>query len=252
MNKKCTLFISDLHLEESSPQIAQLFVDLLNRCHPGHVDNIYILGDLFEAWIGDDDDTPFHRRIMAGLLRVTEKGIPLYFIAGNRDFLIGRKFCQKTGCKILSAEQVVSLYGQDVLLMHGDSLCTRDLAYLKARRIANNYFLQKLFLCLPLKQRRKIVKKMRESSHRHTSSAPREIMDVTQEEVERVMHPHRVDYLIHGHTHRPNVHSFIVNNAVSTRIVLGAWHEQGSALIWDATGKKQLVAFHTATEVSFD
>lgn len=241
MTTRKTLFISDLHLEESRPDITQAFLSLLNHCDFS-VDALYILGDLFEVWIGDDHHTPFHSQIIEALQKATKRGLPIYFIYGNRDFLIGKKFLQKTGCQLLADEEKISLYGTPVLLMHGDTLCTQDIAYLKARKKGRNRFLQFLFLSLPLKIRERIANKMRAKSAKHTHNTAPEIMDVTEGEVLRVMQKHEVQVLIHGHTHRPAIHSFLLNHSPANRIVLAAWHERGSALIWDEQGGKTFLS----------
>ena len=238
-----TLFISDLHLQENQPEITQLFFKFLHDCDAS-IDAIYILGDLFEAWIGDDDNTHFHQQIMAAMQAVTQKGTPIYFLHGNRDFLIGKHFLRETGCQLLTTEAKISVYGTAILLMHGDTLCTRDSAYLKWRKISHHPILNKLlFLYWPLTFRRQFAKKMREKSAHYTQSATREIMDVTQAEVEHIMQKHAVQFLIHGHTHLPGFHYFSINQSSYTRIVLGAWHHAGSALIWDESGKKELLSF---------
>lgn len=241
MNKtRKTLFISDLHLDESHPKITEHFLQLLQTCDES-IDAIYILGDLFEGWIGDDENTPLQQQITAALKAVTDKHIPIYFMYGNRDFLIGKKFLRASGCKLLSDEEVITLYGTPILLMHGDTLCTRDTAYMKARKTARNRFLQFLFLLAPLSYRKKFREKMRMKSAAYKQSASLDIMDVTQTEVVRVMQKHNVQHLIHGHTHRPAFHDFKINDLNVQRIVLPAWHEQGWVLIWDATGRKELV-----------
>jgi UDP-2,3-diacylglucosamine hydrolase len=237
-----TLFISDLHLEENRPEITSQFISLLNQCDAS-VDALYILGDLFEAWIGDDNDTPFHRKIMHALKEASKQGLRIYFMHGNRDFLIGKKFLRETGCTLLSDEEKILLYDTPVLLMHGDTLCTKDHAYLKARKLGHNRFLQCLFLLMPLSSRRKFADKMRAKSARHTQSAPKEIMDVTPEEVDRVMLKHGVKHLIHGHTHRPQTHHFTLNGHPATRMVLGAWHDQGNAIVWYENGERELYNF---------
>lgn len=229
-NNRKTIFISDLHLEESRPDISEQFLALLNDAESA--DALYILGDLFEAWIGDDDNTTFHRKIKDALKNATKKGLAVYFMRGNRDFLIGKKFLNETGCILLSDEEKITVYGEPVLLMHGDTLCTKDIAYLKARKLGYNPYIQFLFLLMPLSLRRKFADRMRAKSTRHTQSVEKEIMDVTPEEVNRVMQKHQVTHLIHGHTHRPNIHT----EPQGKRIVLAAWHDQGHALIWDETG----------------
>jgi len=237
-----TIFISDLHLDETRPDIAQRFSELLKN-GDSSVDALYILGDLFEVWIGDDDDTPFYRQIIQALKSATEKGLTIYFMHGNRDFLIGQKFLHATGCQLLSDEEKILLYNTPVLLMHGDTLCTLDIAYLKARKKTRNHFLQTLFLLLPITIRKKIANKIRVKSMQHTQLASADIMDVTQAEVARVMQKHDVHYLIHGHTHRPMFHDFSLNHTKAQRIVLGAWHNKGNMLVWEATGKKELIEF---------
>lgn len=240
-NTRKTLFISDLHLEEIRPEITHQFLTLLNQCDD-KVDALYILGDLFEVWIGDDDETLFHKKIMQALKEATNKGLRIYFQHGNRDFIIGKKFLRNTGCQLLPDEKKIILYGTPVLLMHGDTLCTQDHAYLKARKLGHNRLLQFLFLLLPLSTRKKFADKMRAKSARHTQSVPKEIMDVTQSEVERVMQKHNVTHLIHGHTHRPQTHHFTLNNQPATRFVLGAWHECGNAIIWNDAGKSEWIS----------
>ena len=241
-----TFFISDLHLEEKEPQIAQQFLAFLENCEE-NVDALYILGDLFEAWIGDDDETPFHQNIIHALKTATQKKLPIFFMRGNRDFLIGKKFLQATGCQLLPDETKITLYGTPLLLMHGDTLCTQDVAYLKWRKKARNPILHTLlFLLLPLAIRRKIAHKMRRKSAQHTQSLKQEIMDVTQEEVERIMKKHAVTYLIHGHTHRPTIHHFSLEHAERIRVVLGAWHEKASVLAWDERGERELITLSYA------
>lgn len=236
MNLRKTLFISDLHIEESRPDIAEQFLKLLHHSDTS-IDALYILGDLFEVWIGDDDDTPLHREIIRALKSATQNGLNIYFMYGNRDFMIGKRFLRETGCQLLSDEEKISLYGTPVLLMHGDTLCTRDIAYIKARKLGRNRLLQFIYSRLPLSTRRHIANKMRAKSMRHTQSVATDIMDVTPEEVERIMHHHAVSHLIHGHTHKPAFHTLTVANIPATRIVLPAWHDRGSVLIWDETGQ---------------
>ena len=239
-NIKKTLFISDLHLDQSHPTIAELFLNLLKSCDSS-VDGLYILGDLFETWIGDDDDLPFHRHIIQALRAASQKGLPIYFAHGNRDFLIGIRFMRETGCQLLPEEKKINLYGTPVLLMHGDTLCTQDVAYLKWRKKTKNPILRTITLMLPLKIRSKMATGLRNKSKQHTQAVKKEIMDVTQAEVERVMQQHNVQTLIHGHTHRPAIHEFSLTNKPASRIVLAAWHEKGSVLVWDETGKKEVI-----------
>lgn len=233
-------FISDLHLTEDCPKICHIFIDFLNNCHPQQ-DILYILGDFFELWLGDDDLTEFNTMIIRALQNASQRGLAIYLMHGNRDFLIGKRFAQLTGCRLLPDPCIVTVFSNPVLLMHGDTLCTLDMAYQKARKFMRNYWLQNLFLLLPLTSRRRIGKSLRKKSNDHINSTPREVMDVVQQEVEDIMHNQQVNYLIHGHTHRPGIHQFTSPHGSYTRIVLGAWHDQGNVLCWTRTGEKKLL-----------
>ncbi len=235
-----TWFISDLHLDAGHPEITHQFMTLLQSCQ-GQAEDLYILGDLFELWIGDDDQNPLHKKIIEAMHKTAEAGTRLHFIRGNRDFLIGRKFLAATHCEQLVDETKITLYGTPVLLMHGDTLCTRDTAYLRARKFAHNRIIQTLFLWLPLFLRRKIAARARRASEKHTSTTEITIMDVTQNEVERVMAKHSASTLIHGHTHRPNIHHFTANHHDQTRIVLPAWHDGGTVFEWREDGAQQFI-----------
>lgn len=237
---KKSLFISDLHLDSTQPAMAGVFIGWLENIKTD-VDAIYILGDLFEAWIGDDDISAFNLSIIKAIKSVTDRGIPVFLLHGNRDFLLGKKFLIETGCQLLPDESVVTIYNTPILLMHGDTLCTRDLVYLKSRKWLRNRFLQLLFLQLPLRWRQSLAATMRAKSQQHVTSTSMDIMDVTHDEVKKVMQKHRVSFLIHGHTHRLGMHQFTLNNVPAMRIVLGAWHHQGSVLIWDESAGKELV-----------
>lgn len=232
MISRQTLFISDIHLDENHPRIAEQFLQLLRADHR-HTDALYILGDLFEVWIGDDDDSPFHQRIMHALRVACDSGLKIYFQRGNRDFLIGKKFMRKTGCQLLADETVIDAYGKPLLLMHGDLLCTADVKYLRARKFAYHPVVQFLFLALPLSLRKKIANNMRAKSMNHTQRTAVEIMDVSPDEVLQKMLQHNVTHLIHGHTHKPAFHRV---NDTQQRIVLPAWHDKGRVLIWNSVG----------------
>ncbi|HEU5280827.1 MAG TPA: UDP-2,3-diacylglucosamine diphosphatase [Gammaproteobacteria bacterium] len=231
-----TLFISDLHLSAAHPETTAIFFRFLNEADE-HTDAIYILGDLVESWIGDDDNDPFCTAFKQALKTLSDRGIPLYFQHGNRDFLMGKQFSQDTGCTLLPEEHKINLYGTPVLLMHGDTLCTTDVAYLRARRFAYSKILRFLYLSLPLSLRRRIAEHFRNVSKKHTSTAPKMILDVTQSAVEATMKKHGVLHLIHGHTHQPATHTFSLNEKTATRHVLAAWHDGGEVLSWDETGQ---------------
>jgi UDP-2,3-diacylglucosamine hydrolase len=239
MNK--IVFISDLHLDESHPDMTELFLKFLAYI-TSDADGLYILGDFFETWIGDDNLSLFNQSILFALKTATQKGLPIYIMHGNRDFLLGKKFMQMTGCQLLPDEYVINLFGSPTLLMHGDTLCTNDIAYLKFRKKARCWLIQKLFLLKSLEKRLAIAARYRKASQMHIATLSDNIMDVTQTEVERVMQKHKVQHLIHGHTHREAVHSFQLNHQPASRTVLGAWHTRGSALVCEADGKRELIA----------
>jgi UDP-2,3-diacylglucosamine hydrolase len=233
-----TLFISDLHLDGTRPDISAQFLEFLER-EARRAEALYILGDLFEAWIGDDDPDPDKRRVIQGLRAVTSAGVKTFFIHGNRDFLIGKAFCRETGIELLKDGTVIDLYGRRVLLMHGDLLCIDDHSYQRLRRIVRNPIVQFVMRSLSLRQRQKLAERMRAGSKEHIESmdmAAPEIMDVNRDEVRRTMERYGVDCIIHGHTHRPAVHEMQIGGKPAVRIVLGDWYEQGSVLRWDPRG----------------
>lgn len=237
-----TLFISDLHIDESTPRILKDFLKLLTDCDE-YTDALYILGDLFEVWIGDDKHSLIQQQVIQGLANASSKGLKIYFLPGNRDFLIGKNFLQQTGCELLTDESTINLYGTSTLLMHGDRLCTEDIAYIKARKILRHPWLNQIFLLLPLSWRKKLAKKIRSASTMHTRDTALPLMDVSNDAVISVMHKHQVGLLIHGHTHRPGIHHLIgPKNSALKRIVLGAWHDKASLLICHEDGTKNLVA----------
>lgn len=227
------LFISDLHLDGSRPEITELFLEFLEE-EARKASSLYILGDFFEVWIGDDDDDLHHAQVMAGLQALTAAGVPVYLMHGNRDFLIGRRFAERTGVKLLADPTVIDLAGGPTLLMHGDSLCTDDLQYQRARRFLRNPLVQGIYLALPLSLRRRIATYARSKSKTDTAAKAAYIMDVNQNAVESAMTRHGATRLIHGHTHRPAVHRFRSKDGKDMeRIVLGDWYDQSSILRWD-------------------
>lgn len=222
-----TLFIADLHLQTEEPAITAGFLRFL-RGEAKNADALYILGDLFEAWIGDDDPNPLHREMAAAIKALVDSGVPCYFIHGNRDFLLGKRYARESGMQLLPEEQVLDLYGRKILIMHGDTLCTDDTGYQAFRAKVHTPWIQKVFLALPLFIRNRIAARMRAGSKAANSSKSMTIMDVNPQAVVNVMEKHRVQWLIHGHTHRPDVHSLIANGEPANRVVLGAWHSEGS------------------------
>jgi len=217
-----TLFISDLHLEESRPDITGAFLRFLKEKAPG-AEQLYILGDFFEAWIGDDEHTPLQEQVAAALRTLSDNGTRIFLMHGNRDFLLGEDFCARAGATLLDDPTLIDLYGTPTLLMHGDSLCTADVEYQKFRANMRNPKTQKLILARPLKDRQQMARQLREMSMATNRDKAEGIMDVTPDEVVRVMEAHDVPRLIHGHTHRPAEHALKVNNKTAKRIVLGDW-----------------------------
>ncbi len=223
----CTLFIADLHLSEHEPAITAGFLRFLHE-DAIQADSLYILGDLFDYWIGDDDNNPLHREIASALKTVQQQGVTCYFIHGNRDFLLGSRFAKESGVILLPQEKVLELYGKRVLILHGDTLCTDDESYQRYRKRVHTPWVQRLFLLLPLSIRQKIAVKMRANSQSVNSRKSEAIMDVNQQAVIDTFERYQADWMIHGHTHRPFVHEVPLHDKTVYRGVLGAWHHQGS------------------------
>ncbi|MET0755380.1 MAG: UDP-2,3-diacylglucosamine diphosphatase [Pseudoxanthomonas sp.] len=238
-----TLFISDLHLDSTRPAITGLFGRFLQR-EAKSAEALYILGDLFEAWVGDDDPSEVGAYVAAGLSEVADAGVPVYFIRGNRDFLVGADYALRAGFRILPDPAVVMLYGKPVVLMHGDLLCSDDVAYQAFRTQTRNPAWQAQFLAQPLQARLAFAAQARAASQAHQAKL-REggndvrfetVTDVTAATVEATFARFGIDTMIHGHTHRPAVHELRVDGRGCRRIVLGDWYEQGSVLRVDAQG----------------
>lgn len=229
------LFISDLHLHADRPAGIERFLRFV-RNDAVEARALYILGDLFEAWIGDDDADPAHAPIVTALAELHGRDVPCYFMHGNRDFLIGPRFAAATGCRVLEEWHIAQIEGRRVLLTHGDLLCTDDKPYMELRGMVRDPGWQRDFLAKPLRERRAIADALRERSQTETASKPAEIMDVNDDAVAAALREHGVDVLVHGHTHRPGVHELGTADRPATRIVLGAWYETGSVLRWDERG----------------
>lgn len=236
-----TLFIADLHLCTEEPAITAGFLRFLAG-EARQADALYILGDLFEAWIGDDDPNPLHREMAAAIKALVDSGVPCFFIHGNRDFLIGKRFARESGMTLLPQERVLELYGRRVLIMHGDTLCTDDAGYQAFRAKVHQPWLQTLFLALPLFIRKRVAARMRAGSKAANSSKSLAIMDVNKHAVVAEMEKYRVQWLIHGHTHRPDLHALTVNGEPAFRVVLGAWHREGS-MVKVTPDDVELIAF---------
>jgi len=224
-----TLFISDLHLHQSRPEITSLFKQFAEQ-DAIQADAVYILGDLFEFWYGDDDDDPLNLEIQDVLAGITSSGTPVFFIHGNRDFLLGAGFERKTGIQCLAEETVIDLYGTPTLVMHGDTLCTDDHEYMKFREMVRNPANQQAFMSMPLSERRKMATDIRQQSQQAVQLKATDITDVNTQAVEEAFRRNQVHQLIHGHTHRPAIHDLTLNAQSAQRIVLGDWYDHGSML----------------------
>lgn len=230
-----TLFISDLHLQGERPEIGRQFLSFLDE-EAREAEALYILGDLFETWVGDDDPDPHYAVVKNALRAVVDEGIPLYFMHGNRDFLIGDAFADETGVQLLTDPHRLDLYGEDVLISHGDALCTDDVKYQQFRRLSRDPAWQAMMLQKPLAERQAIAGQARTESAAHGAAIAAEISDVNQGAVEQLLREHDIRTLLHGHTHRPAVHRFEIDGDPAMRIVLGDWFDQGTVVRWDESG----------------
>jgi UDP-2,3-diacylglucosamine hydrolase len=226
------LFVSDLHLDAAAPAAIEQFLEFL-QTHAARSHGLYILGDLFESWVGDDDAESGKSRVRAGIAALTARNVGCFVLHGNRDFLLGTEFCRQTGAQLLVDPVVAELGGERVLLTHGDALCTDDHAYQELRSIFRNPAWQRRFLALSLNDRKLLANEARAGSREHTSQTHAYIMDVNSDAVERAYRATHVRRIIHGHTHRPGIHDSSIDGEPVQRIVLGAWYEQGSYLTYD-------------------
>ncbi len=220
-----TLFISDLHLDEEQPAIADGLLAFLRR-EAAHAHTLYVLGDLFESWIGDDNETPFNTRIAAAFRAFTDAGRALYFMHGNRDFLLGEAFAARCGGALISENTRIDLHGTRTLLLHGDSLCTDDHDYQKFRTMVRAPQWQENILRLPLPARLALATKMRGESKMHNANKAENIMDVNEQAVAATLRKYHAEAILHGHTHRPAVHRVELGERMATRYVLGDWHTE--------------------------
>jgi UDP-2,3-diacylglucosamine hydrolase len=232
------LFVSDVHLDAGAPQATEQFLSFL-REQAASAEALYILGDLFEAWVGDDDEEPGNERVCRALRELTAAGVACFALHGNRDFLLGNGFCARSGCRVLSDPVIAQLDGERVLLTHGDALCTDDHPYQELRSIVRDRAWQRRFLALPRAHREALADEARAGSRRHTARTVPDIMDVNGAAVATAFRAARVARIVHGHTHRPGVHELEVDGTAVQRIVLGAWYEQGSYLRYER-GQYQL------------
>ena len=223
------LFVSDLHLSPERPEVTRAFLHFLEQ-QASSAKALFVLGDLFEAWIGDDDDCPTGAQIQQAFKHLTDKGVALFIQHGNRDFFIGKRFIQATGATLLADEHLIEHNDQTVLVMHGDTLCTDDMDYIRFRKKIRHPISKFILLAPPLRFRQKLANCMRAKSKAANANKPSAIMDVNADAVDAVMSKHQVKTLIHGHTHRPDRHHHINGE----RIVLGDWHDKAWYVLWES------------------
>lgn len=217
-----TLFISDLHLQPDRPALSELFLSFMAERAPT-CSALFILGDLFEYWIGDDGGIATYPEEVAAIRQVSDLGVPVTFVPGNRDFLVGETFAAQSGVSIKIGVTQLKVEGQKTLILHGDELCTDDTAHQEFRKVALDPEVQAQMLALPLAQREQMAQALRLASK--TGNKPSEIMDVNQQAVEDCMREHGLSRMIHGHTHRPAVHELELDGTAATRYVLTDWHD---------------------------
>ncbi|WP_207062083.1 UDP-2,3-diacylglucosamine diphosphatase [Motiliproteus sp. SC1-56] len=237
-----TLFISDLHLHEERPDILRAFAHFMEHDAAG-CDALYILGDFFDAWVGDDDESTLIVSVCRALKGLADSGTPVYLQRGNRDFLLGERFAERCGAQLLRDSFCITPYGEPLLLLHGDQLCLADTDYQAFRRQVREPLWQRDFLAKPLDERRAIARQLRQQSQAMGQEKSQEIMDVTPEEVKRVMRDANCQTLIHGHTHRPASHRFELDGEPAQRIVLGDWDKRGWFLEWNRDNSHRLHGF---------
>jgi len=230
-----TLFISDLHLEANRPEIADQFLRFLET-ESLHAERLYILGDLFESWVGDDDPNEHYAWIKQALRKLTRRGIPVFFMHGNRDFMIGEAFAEETGVTVIEDPSIIEIYGNSVLLSHGDAYCTDDVEYQGMREMSRDPEWQAMMLGKSLEERLLFAAQARATSKASSSSIKEDITDVNTDAIDEALRAAGVYIMVHGHTHRPAVHDFVVDGQPARRIVLGDWYDQGSVIRWDKNG----------------
>ncbi len=226
-------FISDLHLDATRPRATAAFQKFLQG-DARKASTLFILGDLFEFWIGDDSDDQHAEDVIESLRGYTSAGHECLVMRGNRDFLLGRRFERRTGTRLLKDPSVREIFGVRVLVTHGDLLCTDDRAYQRYRRLVRNRVVQRLFLALPRSVRHRAGTEGRRRSRSRVAASPPQIMDVNQGAVHAALASSGVGVILHGHTHRPGIHHFEAGDTTATRIVLGDWYEHGSIMSWTA------------------
>jgi UDP-2,3-diacylglucosamine hydrolase len=231
------LFLSDVHLSARRPRIVDTFVAFTRR-QARAAEAVYILGDLFDLWLGDDDNTDPHPEVLAALADLSGAGVAVYVTRGNHDFLLQDEFEARTGCTLLDDLSIVEIYGNRVLLMHGDTLCTDDVEYQAFRKRVRDPATQQWWLSLPLEERAHRAEAIRNTAKEFSRLKPAEIMDVNGDAVSGTMQAHSVRHLIHGHTHRPASHAIDIDGGSALRVVLGDWYDEDYVLEWTQEGRR--------------
>ena len=234
-------FISDLHLEPTQKAITDGFLSFIGSLNDA--EELYILGDFFEVWIGDDYSNEYIELINQALQQCATKGTKIYFMHGNRDFLVGQAWCKNAQCELLDESKLITLGDDSILLMHGDSLCTDDLEYMKARFLLRNEQFQTQLLSKPIPERLEFAKKIRSESKESQKGKSYEIMDVNQGAVDEALSSADCSIMIHGHTHRPDIHKWNFEGQDRTRYVLGDWGDKGWFMKWQAGEELKLESF---------
>ena len=237
------LFISDLHLAPERPDIIQLFLNFMDE-QASSAKELYILGDLVEYWLGDDDKAEALEPVFNKMKQAADNGLKIYLMHGNRDFLMGQQLAERCGCILINDPYIADLNGTPAILMHGDTLCTDDIRYQELRNMLRNPAWQQDFLSRSLAERITMAKALREKSSEETKSKDENIMDVNINAVNDAYNKHNIPLIIHGHTHRPNIHLTKLNNKKHTRIVLGDWYKKGSVLEFNSPDDYQLKEFN--------
>jgi UDP-2,3-diacylglucosamine hydrolase len=237
------VFISDLHLAPERPQTIELFLRFSDEVAAG-ADELYILGDFLEYWLGDDDPTPALKPVFDKIIELSEEHqTKIFFMHGNRDFLVGNGLAERCHFELIDDPYKIKIQGQDVLLMHGDTLCTDDVEYQKFRHVVRSEQWQQDVLSKSLEERIQIAKSLRDQSKKSTNEKEESIMDVNQQETDKTFIENNVDSIIHGHTHRPAIHHKMINDHDTTRVVLGDWFETGSYLRVNDSSEFKLQSF---------
>ena len=231
------LFASDVHLSaQRGAQVDRFLAFLAGPCR--HASALYLLGDVFDEWLGDDDVRAPHPRITSELSALSAAGVHIGFVHGNHDFLVGTRFVEQSGCELLRQPSLIEVYGTKVLLLHGDQLCTHDHEYQAWRRTFTDPARQQGFLALPFDERERHAAALRHRSHELTRIKPDDIMDVSEQAVKDMLRSYRVQHMVHGHTHRPAIHRLDLDGAHAMRAVLGDWYDADPVLVWDEHGPR--------------